>query len=61
MASEWNSAGLVLVERVGLVRALQGAGRRAEAERLIVELLPEAERHGLRGVVRELRALATGS
>ena len=57
MAREWSSAGLLLDERLGLARALAGSGRSAELERLLAELLPEAERHGLRAAERELRAL----
>ena len=40
-----------------LARALAGAGRRAEAQALVAQLLPEAERHGLRGAARDLREL----
>jgi hypothetical protein len=57
MASEWKSEGLILDERLGLARALRGLGQRAELERLVAELLPQAERHGLHGAERELRAL----
>ena len=58
MAREWDSAGLVLEERLGLARALHGMGNRRELEKLVAEMLPEVERLGLRGHARDLRALA---
>jgi serine/threonine-protein kinase len=57
MAGEWKSAGLVAQERLGLARALAAMGRHAELVSLADELMPEAERHGLRGVEKELRSL----
>jgi len=57
MASEWETAGLVMEERLGLARSLHGMGDRRELEKLAAELLPEVERLGLRGVARDLRAL----
>jgi tetratricopeptide (TPR) repeat protein len=57
MASEWETAGLVLEERLGLARALHGMGDRPGLEKLVAELLPEVERLGLRGAARDLRAL----
>jgi len=61
MASEWQSAGLLVEERLGLARALRGQGERAELGRLIGDLLPEAQRRGLHGAERELRALLAAS
>lgn len=57
LAREWNSAGLLLEERLGLARALHGAGNRREVETLVGEMLPEVERLGLRSHARDLRAL----
>jgi tetratricopeptide (TPR) repeat protein len=57
MAAEWNAPGLVIRQRVHLAAALHGAGDRRALETLVAELLPEVERHGLRGIARELRAL----
>ena len=61
MASEWNAAGLLMHERVGLARALHGMGNRRELEQLVAQLLPEVDRLGLRGDARDLRALVAGS
>ena len=58
MAREWDSAGLLMEERLGLARALHGMGNRRELEKLVAEMLPEVERLGLRGHARDLRALA---
>ena len=57
MAREWDSAGLLMEERLGLARALHGMGDRRELEKLVAEMLPEVERLGLRGHARDLRAL----
>ena len=57
MAAGFDAAGVVIRERVHLATALHGAGERRALESLVAELLPEVERHGLRGVARELRAL----
>jgi serine/threonine protein kinase len=57
LAREWESAGLLMEERLGLARALHGAGNRRELEALVAEMLPEVERLGLRGHARDLRAL----
>ena len=61
MAREWNSAGLLMEERLGLARALHGMGNRRELEKLVAEMLPEVERLGLRGHARDLRALVNSS
>jgi serine/threonine protein kinase/tetratricopeptide (TPR) repeat protein len=57
MAREWDSAGLLMEERLGLARALHGMGNRRELEQLVAEMLPAVERLGLRGHARDLRAL----
>ena len=57
LATEWDSAGLLMEERLGLARALHGMGNRRELEKLVAEILPEVERLGLRGHARDLRAL----
>ncbi|HYR28221.1 MAG TPA: serine/threonine-protein kinase, partial [Thermoanaerobaculia bacterium] len=48
MATEGEPPGVVMLQRVDLVKALHRAGERREAAKLIAELLPEAERLGLR-------------
>ncbi len=48
---------VVMLQKADLVKALHENGHRREAGKLIAELLPEAERLGLRGIVRDLRAL----
>jgi hypothetical protein len=57
MAREWDSAGLLMEERLGLARALHGIGTRGELEKLVAEMLPMVERLGLRSHARDLRAL----
>ncbi len=57
MAEEWNAKGLLLDQRVGLARALAGAGERKELEELAGELLPELDRLGLHGPARQVREL----
>jgi len=57
MATEWNARGLVIAQQANLAEALHGAGDRRALEKLIAGMLPEVERHGLRGVERDLRAL----
>jgi hypothetical protein len=61
MASEWNARGLVIDQQMYLAKALQGAGERRALEKLVAEMLPEVERHGLRGIARELRAMLASS
>jgi ATP/maltotriose-dependent transcriptional regulator MalT len=61
MAREWDSAGLLMEERLGLARALHGMQSRRELEKLVGEMLPEVERLGLRGHARDLRALVDSS
>ena len=58
MASEWKLAALVMEERLGLARALHGAGDRRELDALVAELLPQVEQLGLRRIARDLRALS---
>ena len=53
----WNARGLVITQQMYLAEALHGAGDRRALEALVAEMLPEAERHGLRGVARRLREL----
>ncbi len=48
---------VVILEQVDLAKALHGLGDRREMEKVIAELLPEAERLGLRGIARDLRKL----
>jgi len=60
MATEWKEQGLVITEQMHLAKALHGAGDRRALEALVAEMLPEVERHGLRGVARELRELVAG-
>lgn len=58
MASEWKLAALVMEERLGLARALHGAGESRERDALVAELIPQVEQLGLRRVARDLRALS---
>jgi tetratricopeptide (TPR) repeat protein len=57
MAKTLESRGAVMQQQVELAKALDGAGDRREVAKLIAELLPEAERLGLRGMARDLRKL----
>ncbi len=57
IATGWQTTGLLINQRLGLARALQGLGHRAELEKLVGDLLPQAERLGLHGVSRDLRTL----
>jgi hypothetical protein len=57
IATEWNARGLVIAQQFYLAEALHGAGDRRALEKLVAEMLPEVERHGLRGIARDLRAL----
>ena len=57
MAREGEPPGVVMLQQVGLARALHGLGARRELEKLVAELLPETERLGLRGLARDLRRL----
>lgn len=61
MAGEWNARGVVIKQQTQLAKALQHAGDRRALETLVAEMLPEVDRHGLRGVARELRALRASS
>jgi len=61
MAEEWQDTGLAISQQVGLAHALGGMGDRAALQALLVDLLPRADRLGLRGVARELRALEQAS
>jgi tRNA A-37 threonylcarbamoyl transferase component Bud32/tetratricopeptide (TPR) repeat protein len=58
LARQWDARGVIIVEQVHLAKALHGAGDRRALEKLVAELLPEVERQGLRGIARDLRALA---
>jgi hypothetical protein len=49
--------GAVIRQQTFLANALRGAGQRRAMAKLIAELLPEVERHGLRGIARELRTM----
>ena len=57
MATEWKTPGLRIQQQTHLAIALKGAGDRRALEKLLAELLPEAERLGLRGIARELRGM----
>jgi len=57
MAMKLETRGAVMQQRVELAKALHGLGDHREVEKLIAELLPEAERLGLRGIARDLRKL----
>jgi len=57
MASAWKAPGLLIEEQRYLAKALHGAGERRELKTLVAGLLPACERHGLRGIARDLRAL----
>ena len=57
MASGWNSRGLMIAQQMHLAEALHGAGERRALDALVAEMLPEVERHGLRGIARRLREL----
>lgn len=47
-----------MLQRVDLAKALDRlGGDRREVEKLVAELLPEAERLGLHGLARDLRKL----
>ena len=59
LAAKLKPRGAVIRQQTFLANALRGAGQRRAMEKLIAELLPEVERHGLRGIARELRALLT--
>jgi hypothetical protein len=57
LVSGWNARGLVITQQLYLAEALHGAGDRRALEALVAEVLPQAERYGLRGVARRLRTL----
>ncbi len=57
MALEWNARGVVIEQQTHLAMAFHHGGDRRALEKLIAELMPEVERHGLRGLARGLRAL----
>jgi serine/threonine-protein kinase len=57
IATEWDARGLRINQQYFLAEALHGSGDRRAFETLVAELLPEAERLGLRGIARDLRAL----
>ena len=57
MAMKLETRAAVLQQQVDLAKALHGLGERREAGKLTAELLPEAERLGLRGLARDLRKL----
>ncbi|HYC60707.1 MAG TPA: serine/threonine-protein kinase [Thermoanaerobaculia bacterium] len=57
MAIKGEPRRVVMMEQLDLAKALDEVGDRREVEKLIAELLPEAERLGLRGVARDLRKL----
>ena len=57
LARSWDSQGLVIMHQAHLAEALQRAGERRELEKLVAEMLPVADRYGLRGITRELQAL----
>jgi tetratricopeptide (TPR) repeat protein len=57
MTTEWQDQGLLVTEQMHLAEGLRAAGDRRALEALVAEMLPEVERHGLRGVARRLRAL----
>ena len=57
MALKLETRAAVMQQQVDLAKALHGLGDRREAEKLVAELLPEAERVGLHGLARDLRKL----
>jgi tetratricopeptide (TPR) repeat protein len=57
MAVAWETPGLVIQQQLHLAEALRASGQRRAVEKLVAEVLPEAERHGMHRVTRELRAL----
>jgi tetratricopeptide (TPR) repeat protein len=57
IAAKGNARGVLIAQQVHLAEALHGAGDRRGVEKLVAGLLPEVERHDLRSVARELRAL----
>jgi tRNA A-37 threonylcarbamoyl transferase component Bud32 len=57
IATEWDARGLRINQQYFLAEALHGAGDRRAFEKLVAEMLPEAERLGMRGIARDLRAL----
>jgi serine/threonine protein kinase/tetratricopeptide (TPR) repeat protein len=57
IATEWETRGLRIEQQAHLANALHGAGDRRALEKLVNELLPQADRLGLRGIARDLRAL----
>lgn len=57
ITTDWKDRGLLITEQIHLAEALHEAGERRALEALVSEMLPEVERHGLRGVARRLREL----
>lgn len=53
----WEAALVLIDERLGLARAEQHLGRRAEAAALAREVLAAAEEHGMESTARQARAL----
>jgi tetratricopeptide (TPR) repeat protein len=61
MATSWHSPGVIVRQQAHLAVALHRAGDRRALETLVAAMMPEVERHGLRGIARELRALLAAS
>jgi serine/threonine-protein kinase len=57
MAEAWKMNGVVLEQQTHLAVAYQRSGDRRALEKLVAEMMPKVESHGLRGIARELRAL----
>jgi tetratricopeptide (TPR) repeat protein len=61
MATAWELRGVLIEQQTHLAVALHRAGDRRALETLVAGMMPEVERHGLRGIARELRALLAAS
>jgi tetratricopeptide (TPR) repeat protein len=61
MATAWGARGVIIEQQTHLAVAFHEAGERRALEKLVAGMMPDVERHGLRGIARELRALLASS